>query len=169
MMQFELSHASDQPAIDALLDQAFGLSRRIKASYRLREGSQEVGELGWVLRDPELGVVATISYWPLVIGATRQPALLLGPLAVHPARQGLGIGLALMRDTLAKAKAHTRGYACVLLVGDEPYYARVGFKRVPPGQLDLPGPFNPQRFLYLELQDNALENCHGLVKAAHRR
>ncbi len=155
---------ADEPHIEHLLDLSFGLSRRTKTSYRLREGSAAVLGLSRVVRDKELGLAGAISYWPLVIGDARTIALLLGPLAVHPERQNLGIGLALMRETLKAAQA--LGHALVILVGDAPYYARVGFMKVPMGQLILPGPVDPARLLFLELKSGALSTAHGLVLSA---
>ena len=78
---------------------------------------------------------------------------------MHPDRQNIGIGRALMGEGLARARAN--GHELVLLVGDEPYYGRVGFKRVPDGQLDLPGPVDPDRLLYLELMPGALRKAQG--------
>lgn len=156
---------SDHDAIEHLLDLSFGTERRTKTSYRLREGSTAVEGLSQVVRDEALGVVGAISYWPLAVGAKGTKALLLGPLAVHPARQNLGIGLLLMQKTLAMAKA--RGHRLVLLVGDAPYYGRVGFEQVPDGRLLMPGPVDPKRLLALELAGGALAEAHGLMMAAH--
>lgn len=152
----------DHDAIEHLLDLAFGSGRHGKTSYRLREGNAAVPGLSLVTHDPGVGVSGTISFWPLVIGARLSPALLLGPLAVHPDRQGLGIGITLMREGLARAKA--QGHGLVLLVGDEPYYAKVGFARLPEGLIGLPGPVDPKRFLYLELRADALKGVSGLAQ-----
>jgi predicted N-acetyltransferase YhbS len=92
--------------------------------------------------------------------------LLLGPLAVHPERQNLGIGLDLMRTSLALAKA--QGHRLVILVGDLPYYARVGFAKAVPGRLLFPGPINPDRLLFLELVPGAMGDAEGLVLPPHR-
>lgn len=162
----EAATLADEPAIEALLDLAFGLSRRTKTSYRLREGNTPAPGLSMVVREPELGVVGTISYWPLRIGGDGTKALLLGPIAIHPARQNRGIGLALMRTTLAEAAK--QGHALVILVGDAPYYARVGFMKVPEGQLLLPGPVDPNRLLFLELRAGALSAAHGMVLPENR-
>ena len=151
----------DQDAVEHLLDLSFGTDRRGKTSYRLREGNAAVPGLSLVVRDEGVGLAGTISFWPLAIGEGQSPALLLGPLAVHPDRQGLGIGLALMREGLARARA--QGHGLVLLVGDEPYYARVGFARLPEGLIALPGPVDPKRFLYLELKPGALTGVTGLA------
>lgn len=156
----------DSAAIEELLDQSFGLSRRTKTTYRLREGERPVPGLSFVAREPTGRIVGAISFWDLRIGDEGTPALLLGPLAVRPDLQGLGIGRALMRNGLEEAGAHS--HRLVILVGDEPYYARVGFKRVPDGQLQLPGPVDPARLLYLELKAVALGEARGLVLPPHR-
>lgn len=151
----------DHDAVEHLLDLSFGSDRHSKTSYRLREGNAPVAGLSLVVRDPGVVLSGTISFWPLAIGPNETPALLLGPLAVHPDRQKLGIGLQLMRDGLGRAKA--MGHALVLLVGDEPYYARLGFRKLPEGLISLPGPVNPDRFLYLELKPGALDGVSGLA------
>ena len=169
-MNFELKPVpqleSDSANIENILDLTFGLSRRTKTSYRLREGNEAAVGLSFVIRDHEFGIAGCISYWPVTIGHAMQPALLLGPLAVHPKRQNLGIGLKLMQTSLSKAIE--LGHSLVLLVGDPPYYTRVGFKQVPERQLDLPGPFDPKRFLYLELVAHALARAKGLVLSPQR-
>ena len=154
--------SSDHQSIEHLLDLAFGSGRHSKTSYRLREANSPVPGLSLVTRDAGVGVSGTISFWPLAIGPGQSPALLLGPLAVHPDRQGLGIGLALMGQGLARARS--QGHGLVLLVGDEPYYARVGFARLPDGLIALPGPVDPSRFLYLELAPGALAGVSGLAR-----
>jgi|GEM_PF-49374 len=166
--QFIISESlpEDQSEIDHLLDLSFGIGRRTKTSYRLREGNRPVGGLSLVIRDHRLGIAGAISFWPLRIGAKGAAALLLGPLAVHPERQNLGIGLALMREGLARAKA--MGHRLAILVGDEPYYARVGFKKLPEDLLIMPGPYDPGRLLYLEIMPGALEGVSGLVLPPHR-
>ena len=161
-ISLEETTSQDHQPIEHLLDLAFGSDRHTKTSYRLRAGNSPVPGLSLVTRDAGAGVSGTISFWPLAIGAKQSPALLLGPLAVHPDRQGLGIGLALMREGLARARA--QGHGLVLLVGDEPYYAKVGFAKLPEGLISLPGPVDPKRFLYLELKPGALAGVAGLVQ-----
>jgi predicted N-acetyltransferase YhbS len=153
--------ASDHDAIEALLDVAFGLDRRTKSSYRLREGNVAVPGLSLVARDAEGKLAGTVSFWPLAIGEAGSPALLLGPLAVDPGHQGLGIGLAVMREGLKCAQA--QGHGLVILVGDEPEYAKVGFHKLPQGLLIMPGPVNPDRFLYRELRPHTLDGVSGVV------
>ena len=153
---------ADHHDIEHLLDLSFGSGRHAKTSYRLREGSAPVPGLSLVVRDPGVQLSGTISFWPLRIGEAETPALLLGPLAVHPDRQNLGVGRALMKEGLARAKA--MGHRLVILVGDEPYYARAGFKRLPNGLLTMPGPVDPNRLLYLELVPGALDGVSGMVQ-----
>jgi predicted N-acetyltransferase YhbS len=156
----------DHDSIERLLDLCFGLGRRAKTSYRLREGERAVEGLSFVARADPVRLAGVISYWRVFIGPRATPALLLGPLAVHPNLQGQGIGRALMRHTLAIAGA--RGERLVILVGDEPYYARVGFRKVPEGRLIMPGHVDPDRLLYLELVEGALEDAAGLVLSPSR-
>lgn len=152
---------------DRLLDAAFGLTRRVKASYRLREGSAPVKGLVFHARDARKGRLAgVLSFWPLRVYPGGAEALLLGPLAVHPDFQNGGLGSVLMRRGLQAAS--DAGHGLVLLVGDAPYYSRHGFAPVPAGQLLLPGPYDPRRLLYRELRAGALENARGLLLAPWR-
>ena len=155
-----------QPEIDVMLDKVFGLSRQTKTSYRLREGEQPVDGLSFMMTSEKNELLGAISFWSLQIGKTGSEALLLGPLAVDPAHRGQGIGLALMQHGLSEAKR--LGHRLVILVGDEPYYARVGFQRVPDGQLLMPGPVDDNRLLYLDLADGALASANGLVLSPRR-
>ena len=166
--EFEIlpQQPQDQPDIEDLLDQAFGIARRTKTSYRLREGELPVPGLSFVAREKGRGIVGAVSFWALRIGVEGTEALLLGPLAVASDRQGRGIGLALMKTGLGRAAAE--GHRLVILVGDEPYYARAGFARVPAGRLVLPGPVDPARLLFVELVVGAFDGVEGLVLPPHR-
>jgi len=152
----ELSHAN---AVEDLLDLAFGPGRFAKTAYRLREGVDALPELSFAgfLGDQ---LIATIRFWPIKIG-TDTPALMLGPLAVDPGKRGKGWGLDMIEVGLAQAR--TLGHQQVVLVGDESYYARQGFKRVPPGQITMPGPCDPQRLLYCEFEEAIFADVQGMV------
>lgn len=156
--------AADTAEIEALLDACFGLARRTKTTYRLREGDSPVA--AHVARDPAGRLIGANSFWDLRIGEAGAPALLLGPLAVAPDLQGKGVGRALMRHGIAESRE--LGHGLIILVGDEPYYARVGFSQVPQGQLLLPGPVDPARLLYRELDPGTLEAVSGLVLGPRR-
>lgn len=151
----------DHDAVEHLLDLAFGLSRLAKTSYQLRLGNTAIPGLSLVMRDKALGLIGAISFWPLAVGQNMTPALLLGPLAVHPERQNMGVGRALIAEGLTRAKA--LGHKLVLLVGDPPFYTRFDFKQVPEGQMELPGPFDPRRLMFIELEPGALQKAHGLM------
>lgn len=151
----------DAPLIDDLHAQAFGPGRYARTAYLLREGSEPVKGLSFVAwQEGEL--VGSIRFNPIVIGAARCPALLLGPLAVTPKRQRNGLGLSLIKAGLDVAAK--QGHRLVLLIGDRPYYGKVGFDRVPDARLTLPGPYDPDRLLYLELDPGAFEGVYGKVE-----
>lgn len=151
-------------AIEFVLDEAFGLDRHTKTSYRLREGSMAADGLSYVAQTDDM-LVGTVQFWPIVIGGNHS-ALLLGPLAVLPARQGEGIGLGLIAKGMQEAKA--RDHALVVLVGDEPYYAKAGFKRFANDAVSMPGPYDPQRLLHAELKEDAALGAAGLILPPHR-
>jgi predicted N-acetyltransferase YhbS len=98
------------------------------------------------------------------VNAGGVPALVLGPLAVDPSCRKLGIGTALVQHALAAAEA--RGHGAVLLLGDAPYYTRFGFSARKTGELRLPGPFEPDRLLGLELRQGALDGACGMIVPA---
>jgi predicted N-acetyltransferase YhbS len=148
----------DSEAIERLHERAFGPGRFARTASRLREGASHLLDLSFTALVGTL-LVGSVRMTPVMAGSV--PALMLGPLTVEPAFESRGIGAALMRRSLDAAKA--KGHTLVLLVGDEPYYSRFGFKRIPPQQLQLPGPFNPARFLALELVDGAMASVQGLV------
>ncbi|MGD9893617.1 MAG: GNAT family N-acetyltransferase [Dehalococcoidia bacterium] len=157
----ELSHEGpeDGPEIEALLDRAFGPDRLSKRSYHYRDGIVPLHALCLVAR--ERGVlVGAIRYWPIRLG--DRPALLLGPLAIEPARQGQGIGRALTEASLARAEA--LGWRLVFLVGDPGYYARYGFAVAPTG-IVMPGE-SPARLQYRTLLGAVLPAEGGILSRA---
>lgn len=139
--------ASDWPAIEALHDVAFGPGALTRAAYRAREEQPRISPFCRTVYRAET-IVAAIRYTPIRIGGTSGP-LLLGPLAVAPAFANQGHGRRLLAESLEVARA--TGIELVLLVGDPPYYARFGFVRAPAGRFIMPGPVDPSRILFLEM------------------
>jgi predicted N-acetyltransferase YhbS len=157
--------ASDAVAREALLDACFGANRQRRACQRLRDGRAPAEGLALsAVRAGPLSrnatrLVGTIRLWHVSAGGMR--VLVLGPLAVDPTCRKLGIGGALMEHALAAAKA--RGHGAVILLGDAPYYARFGFSGRKTGELRLPGPFERDRLLGLELREGALDGAWGMI------
>jgi len=149
----------DAEAIERLHERAFGPGRFARTTERLREGAAHILNLSFTALVGTL-LVGSVRLTPVHAGAAS--ALMLGPLTVDPAFEKRGIGSALMTRALAAAREHS-GHGLVLLVGDEPYYSRFGFARVPEGHLVMPGPVDPARFLALELNENALAEAKGAV------
>jgi len=162
MYQIEQEQKTDWWDVEALFDLSFAPGREALSSYRLREGVESVGALCLVARDADGVLGGAIRFWPIRIGENNDDALLLGPIAVHPTRQGEGLGGKLMRISLDKARE--LGWKRVVLVGDEPYYARYGFRKA--DFLQYPPPTNPDRLLYLGLGDYAFSGVSGLIKPA---
>jgi predicted N-acetyltransferase YhbS len=154
----------DVEAREALLDRCFGDARFQKAAERLREGRLPAHGLAFTASDRGR-VVGTVRLWNVSAGPSR-PALLLGPIAVHPDHRCRGIGSALIERSLDEAKR--LGHRAVMLVGDAPYYERFGFSADATGSLWLPGRYDASRFLARELAPGALFGARGLVSATGR-
>ena len=149
----------DAAAIERLHERTFGPGRYARTAYRIREKMVHRLDLSYTARIGTL-LVGSVRLTPVRIGET--PALLLGPLTIEPPFRERGIGKAMMERALNDARA--QGHRLVVLVGDEPYYARVGFKRVPSGAITMPGPADPARVLGAELVEGALSGVSGVVR-----
>ena len=146
---------------EALLDLSFGRAARLaKTSERLREGRKPAESLAFASHGPDGRVIGTVRLWNVTAGPAR-PALLLGPLAIHPWFRDRGLGGALMSTAINEASR--LGHGAILLVGDAPYYARFGFDTAVTEGLWLPGAFERSRFLGLELKSGTLNGARGLV------
>jgi len=146
--------------VEALYDLCFAPGRTALSSYRLREGVPTVAPLCLTVRDADGVLAAVIRYWPALIG--EADVLLLGPIAVHPTRQGEGLGAMLITESLAEARR--LGWERALLVGDAPYYGRFGFRKLE--GVTMPPPTNPDRVLGLELKLGAWAGVAGPVTKA---
>jgi predicted N-acetyltransferase YhbS len=150
----------DLHLIDALIERAFGPGRFVKTAERLREGNtprRDLSLVAWAVGE----AVGCVRMWPIHIGSS--PAVLLGPFAVDDAWRSQGLGAQLIEAACAAAERANVGV--VLLVGDEPYFARFGFEIVPAGRAVLPGPVDGRRVLWRALRPGALEGVAGSVRA----
>jgi predicted N-acetyltransferase YhbS len=150
---------NDAQAIERLHERTFGPGRFVLSAYRIREHVDHLLDLSFTAWIGTL-LVGSVRQLPICVGDS--PALLLGPLTVEPPFRKHGIGRALLDRALKDAAAH--GHRLVLLVGDEPYYSRVGFKPVPKGRATMPGPVDYNRLLVAELVAGAFEGVSGEVR-----
>jgi predicted N-acetyltransferase YhbS len=151
--------AKDAQAIERLHERTFGPGRFALSAYRLREHVDHLLDLSFTARIGTL-LVGSVRQLPVTIGDT--PALLLGPLTVEPPFRGRGVGRALLERALGDARA--RGHRLVVLVGDEPYYSSVGFRKIPKGRAIMPGPVDPDRLLVAELVEGAFADVSGEIR-----
>ncbi|RJF87804.1 N-acetyltransferase [Oleomonas cavernae] len=160
MTTLMLERPEDGPAIETLIDTAFGAERFKKTVYKFRDGVPPIPALCFVAYDVGK-LVGSLRFWPILVNGDTE-AILLGPLAVDPARRGEGIGVALMWHGLAEAQR--QGHRIVILVGDYDYYAKFGFRREPCDRLDLPGWVDRKRFLARGLVPGAVDNLSGMIE-----
>jgi predicted N-acetyltransferase YhbS len=151
--------SDDALAIERLYERTFGPGRFARTAYRIREGAEHVLTLSFTARIGTL-LVGSVRLTPIRIGAAK--ALLLGPLTVEPPFRSRGIGRALIERALVEAKE--KGHRLVALVGDEPFYGRCGFKRIPKGQATMPGPVDSARVLICELAEGAFTGVSGSIR-----
>ncbi|MEM9577093.1 MAG: N-acetyltransferase [Pseudomonadota bacterium] len=157
MYRLTAEHAQDWYEVEALYDLCFAPGREALSSYRLRDDIPPAKGLSHVARDPDGILAGAIRYWPVHVGSAD--ALLLGPVAVHPTRQGEGLAAHLIRETLDIAR--DRAWVRVMLVGDAPYYGRFGFE--PLADVIMPPPTNPERILGRALVPGAWRGVRGPV------
>ena len=151
--------SDDAVAIERLHERTFGPGRYARTAYRIREGVDHDPDLSFTARIGTL-LVGSVRLSPIRIGNT--PALLLGPLTVEPPFRDRGIGQALIARALAEAKQ--QGHRLVILVGDEPYYGKAGFKNIPAGRVTMGGPVDPARLLIAELAPGAFDGVSGAIR-----
>lgn len=149
---------ADGPEALALVDRVFGPGRYAKSAERLREGNAFLPELSFTAREGGV-LVASVRLWPVRVGG--RPALLLGPIAVDPAARNRGLGAALVERACAAAARD--GHQLIVLVGDPPYFMRMGFEPTTPGAVVMPGPTDPRRILVRALNPGALDGLAGAV------
>src|ERR1700748_2705989 len=152
---------ADADAIETLNEAGFGPGRFPRSAYRLREGVGPVVGLGFVAVENE-ALLGSVRFWPVSVGGHQE--LLLGPLAVRADLRGQGIGVGLMQAGIAAARLGP--WRVILLVGDEPYYAKVGFSRLPPGRVRFPGPVDQNRILGLSLKEGEMLTLSGQIRRA---
>jgi predicted N-acetyltransferase YhbS len=150
---------ADGGAIERLHERTFGPGRYARTAYRIREKVPHSLELSFTARVGRL-LIGSVRLTPIRIGET--PALLLGPVTIEPTFRSRGIGAALIERALAGARE--KDYRLVVLVGDEPYYGRAGFKRIPKGRVTMSGPVDPARLLAAELAEGAFKGVSGEIK-----
>jgi predicted N-acetyltransferase YhbS len=149
----------DVMAVERLHERTFGPGRFAKSAYRLRERMPHRLDLSFTARIGTL-LVGSVRLSPIRVGTTK--ALLLGPLTVEPPFRERGIGYALIERALAEARS--AGHQLVVLVGDEPYYRKAGFRPIPKGRATMPGPVDPERLLVCELKEGAFEGVSGSIR-----
>ncbi len=159
MLHLRQERYSDASAVESLLDSVFGTDRLRKISYLYRVGIARVDSLCLIAEEAGR-LVGTIRYWPVRVG--EEPALLLGPVATDPSRRAVGIGRALIFETLSRAS--DLGWRLVFLVGDRDYYRRFGFAAVP-ASIVMPGE-DPARLQWRGLGGGDLPASGGEILRA---
>ncbi|MGD9914331.1 MAG: GNAT family N-acetyltransferase [Rhizobiaceae bacterium] len=157
-----LTYLPETPAhdaeIEAINEEAFGPGRFARAAYKIREGGPHERALSFIALDGDR-LIASVRMTRVAAGEGR--GLMLGPLVVKPSHKDRGIGKKLVK--IACEEAAKAGHSLVILVGDEPYYGPLGFKRIPPGQVSMPRPVDLHRVLAHEIEAGAVAKLVGVI------
>ncbi|MEN9393511.1 MAG: hypothetical protein RLZZ104_1854 [Pseudomonadota bacterium] len=152
------------PAVEHLLDLAFGDDRKSRTAYLLRTRGRIMPSLSWAVMDGD-DIIGAIQCWPVRIGASR--LVLVGPVAVRPDHQGAGIGHQLMH--LMLDQSGNLDNPAMVMIGDLEYYKRFGFSADATAGWTLPGPWDPHRLLARNTENAGLpidgmieEDCDAL-------
>lgn len=136
-------------AVEALLDRAFGADRRGRTAYQVRGAARAIPALSVAALEQE-ALIGSIQCWPVLFtpdAGGPMPLVMVGPVAVEPARQRDGVGRRLMQAALAAA-ARAGLDDRLVLIGDPEYYERFfGFSAARTGGWRLPGPVERRRLL----------------------
>jgi putative acetyltransferase len=131
----------DFESIDAVVEAAFERPDEAQLVRRLRASDYYVPELALVAEeDGEILGHIMLSYADLE-GATSKRILSLAPLAVRPAEQRSGIGIALTQAALHAADE--RDEPLVIVLGHPSYYPRFGFEPARTNGIEPPIPDLP--------------------------
>ena len=158
-IRFACERPQDGPAVDALIDRAFGPGRFAKTAERLREGARPHSDMS-VCAWMGVRLAGAVRLWPGALGSHR--AVFLGPIAVEQALRRHGLGAELVEQACARARA--AGEQVVILVGDIGFFGPLGFATAPSGRVVLPGPVDPRRLLWSPLSPGALEGVGGRLR-----
>jgi predicted N-acetyltransferase YhbS len=142
----------DGPLVDALVDRAFGPGRFTKVSERVREFANFAPELSMCAWTGER-LLGCARMWRVRVGG--RPVMFLGPFAVEQGERNAGFGARLIERACEAARV--AGESHVVLVGDEPYFSRLGFTRAAGRHVVMPGPVDQRRVLVRALTADAGE------------
>jgi predicted N-acetyltransferase YhbS len=156
---FALESPAHGPAIERVLDRAFGPGRFAKPSEFVRDISVYLPSLSYVaLSGPAVLGVCRV-YESVIEG---RPAFFLGPLAVDPDSQHGGLGHALVKNALEICAADGRAGA-VILMGEPSFFSTLGFTQIPKDQVRMPTPVEARRLQWIALREGGLDGLAGPI------
>lgn len=152
---------ADVPHVDRILRDAFGGDAEARLVVALR---RDVRPRVNLVAEQGGSVCGHVFCSPVRVEGESAGAPLgaLAPLAVAPARQGVGVGGALVRESIARSRA--LGWKALFLLGDPGYYGRFGFELVASRGLHYESEHYDPGFQAFELEAGALRGERGFVR-----
>jgi len=180
MVTIEPERPADRSGVRHVVEAAFDTPEEAALVEALRDSPGYVPECSLVARDVDEdgdgdgdrdrnrdrnpdrranGVVGHVLLTETELLDAWPAALTLAPVAVHPARQGEGIGSDLVQAGLENARR--QGYDLVFLHGDPDFYGRFGFEPAVQAGVENPLELPDPDFQVCELTPGALEVAEG--------
>jgi putative acetyltransferase len=131
----------DWKAVYHVVSSAFGQLSEAELVRKLREAGDSVVSL---VAEDDGQIVGHVLLSKM--GAPFS-ALALAPVSVIPTRQRSGIGSALIKEAVGKARQE--GWAAIFVLGDPNYYERFGFDRE--AATGFTSPYSGRHFMVLKL------------------
>jgi putative acetyltransferase len=154
---------ADAAAARAVNDAAFGRTDEARVVDALREAGRLTVSLVAVDGDE---VIGHIAFSPATLHDDDGTHAIagLGPMAVRPDRQRLGIGSALVREGLDACRR--LGHDVIVVLGHPDFYSRFGFVTARPLGITCEYTAPDEAFMVAELSRGALRGRRGLVRYA---
>jgi len=159
---------SDIEAVAAVNRAAFGSDVEADLADVLMRDAAFVPELSIAAEDDAGALVGHVLFTRAWLVRERDlpdvPLLLLAPLAVVPEWQGRGVGTAIVREAVARAR--DAGEVGMVVLGDPAYYGRFGFTEAASLGIQAPYPVPEYAWQALEISPKALDGAVGTVRVA---
>ncbi len=145
-------------ACETLLDRAFGQNRHLRIISRMRRGIRPIETLCFVAitKQPtvfinSMPIVGMLRFYSLRANSVPvNDICFFGPLAIEPHYHGLGVGTKLCLHGIQQVR--DQGFKAILIVGDQLYYKRFGFK--PITHLNVAGDITPLTLMGMAFGNN---------------
>lgn len=162
-INIRLEQLQDKDGIEELYGLSFSPGRYVKTVFRMREKYDHLINISHVALIGD-NIIGSVRYWNILVNSS--PALLLGPVVIHPNYRGEGYGKELLECSIQNCKISN--FKLIFLIGDFLYYSKIGFKKLEEKKISFVGPVNKDRLLYINFGDNIIEDHEKIIIRSYK-